>query len=176
MRINKLRDDQPMAVLGVPDVRVLKLVHVDVEAVGVHVHVGNENTRLTIFSHCLLECSGKLYFIWSVKSSPVYRANWLFPLPINIFALLQDLSGKTLENIFRAASIRSRNREFTKATLLLYKKIPRIPSVKESEGSRVQGSKFKRNREQDQANCGTTNRWRDPACQTNECSNRPTST
>ena len=31
-----------MAVVGVPDVPVLKLVHVDVQAVRVHVHVGNE--------------------------------------------------------------------------------------------------------------------------------------
>ena len=31
-----------MAVVGVPDVLVLKTVHVDVQTVGVHVHVGNE--------------------------------------------------------------------------------------------------------------------------------------
>jgi len=63
----------------------------------------------------------------------------------NIFTLLQDISGKTLENVFSATLTRSRSREFIKAALLLYKKIPRIPSVKESEGSRVQGSKFKGN-------------------------------
>jgi len=37
-----LRNDHAIAVLGVPDVGVLKPIHVRVEAVGVDVHVGNE--------------------------------------------------------------------------------------------------------------------------------------
>jgi len=31
-----------MAVVGIPNVGVLKLVHIDVEPIGVDVHVGNE--------------------------------------------------------------------------------------------------------------------------------------
>ncbi len=42
-RNNKFRDNQPMPVVNVPDVGVLKPVHVDLEpAVRVDVHVGNE--------------------------------------------------------------------------------------------------------------------------------------
>lgn len=42
-RISKFRNYHSMAILGVPDVRVLKPVHVDLElTVGVEVHVGNE--------------------------------------------------------------------------------------------------------------------------------------
>lgn len=41
-RKSKLRDNHPTAVVGVSNVGVLKPVHVDVEAIGVDVHVGNE--------------------------------------------------------------------------------------------------------------------------------------
>lgn len=41
-RKSHLRDNHPMAVVGVPNVPVLELIHVDVEAIGVDVHVGNE--------------------------------------------------------------------------------------------------------------------------------------
>lgn len=44
-RKSKWRDNHPMAVVGVPNVPVLKPVHVDVEAIGVDVHVGNEEMR-----------------------------------------------------------------------------------------------------------------------------------
>lgn len=37
-----MRDNHPMAVIGIPNVGVLEPVHVDVEPVGVDVHVGNE--------------------------------------------------------------------------------------------------------------------------------------
>ena len=42
-RKNKFRHDEPMTVVGVPDVVVRELVHVDVEMTTiVEVHVGNE--------------------------------------------------------------------------------------------------------------------------------------
>lgn len=45
-----MRGHETMTVHGVPEVRVLEPVHVDVEAVRVHVHVGDENARLAIFT------------------------------------------------------------------------------------------------------------------------------
>ncbi len=42
-RSSKFRDDNAMAIVGIPDIVVLKPVDVDVQpVVGVHVHVGNE--------------------------------------------------------------------------------------------------------------------------------------
>jgi len=41
-RNSKFRDDKPMTVVAVPNVVVRELVHVDVQTVGVDVHVGNE--------------------------------------------------------------------------------------------------------------------------------------
>jgi len=41
--IHKLRGDDPMAILAIPDIVVLEAVHVDVQTVGIHVHVDHEN-------------------------------------------------------------------------------------------------------------------------------------
>lgn len=38
----EFRGDQTMLILGIPLVVVLEPIHVDIEAIGVHVHVGNE--------------------------------------------------------------------------------------------------------------------------------------
>jgi hypothetical protein len=40
-----LRHDHPVAVVGVPDVVVRKTVHVDLEPVTIHVHVGDKQKR-----------------------------------------------------------------------------------------------------------------------------------
>lgn len=41
-KIFHVRYHQTMCILGIPDVGVLEMVHVDVQAVRVHVHVGDK--------------------------------------------------------------------------------------------------------------------------------------
>ena len=40
--INKLRGNKPMAILAIPDVVVLEAIDVDVQTVGVHIHVDHK--------------------------------------------------------------------------------------------------------------------------------------
>lgn len=41
--ISKLRGDNAMAILAIPDIVVLKAIHVDIQTVRIHVHVDHEN-------------------------------------------------------------------------------------------------------------------------------------
>ena len=38
----RLRDNEPVTILGIPDIVVLETVDVDVQTVRIHVHVGHE--------------------------------------------------------------------------------------------------------------------------------------
>lgn len=53
-----------MTILGVPNIGVLKPVHVNIETVvGIHVHVGDKNTRLALFLwHRPLNALGAVFY------------------------------------------------------------------------------------------------------------------
>jgi hypothetical protein len=40
--IEKLRDDNAMTILAIPDIVILKAIHVDIQTVRIHVHVDHE--------------------------------------------------------------------------------------------------------------------------------------
>jgi len=41
--IEKLRDDNAMTILAMPDIVILKAIHVDIQTVRIHIHVDHEN-------------------------------------------------------------------------------------------------------------------------------------
>lgn len=77
-----------MSILGVPNVRVLKPVHVDLERViRMHVHVGNEEKMCDILSAPLFFDPPPPVGGWRILRTvsylgslnpPAYRTNWLF--------------------------------------------------------------------------------------------------
>lgn len=40
--VEKLRDDNPMTILAIPDIVILKAIHVDIQTVRIQVHVDHE--------------------------------------------------------------------------------------------------------------------------------------
>ena len=40
---NKLRGDNAMTILAIPDIVILKAIHVDIQTVRIHIHVDHEN-------------------------------------------------------------------------------------------------------------------------------------
>ena len=41
--IKKLLGDNAMTILAIPDIAILKVIHVDIQTVRIHVHVDHEN-------------------------------------------------------------------------------------------------------------------------------------
>jgi hypothetical protein len=98
-RKSKWRDNHPMAVLGVPNVGVLKPVHVDVETVGVHVHVGNKEMSDKPSAPPSLEYSRDCILFGTSKFSGSSRqlAIFYFEKRIHSFAIRQLADDETLE-------------------------------------------------------------------------------
>jgi hypothetical protein len=72
----KLRGDNAMAILTVPDVVVLKTIHVDVQTVRVHVHVDHENVWRSFPSTAALTDRKETAEYYSgPKSPPEHQTN-----------------------------------------------------------------------------------------------------
>ena len=133
-----------MAVLGVPNIRVLKPVHVHVElTVGIHVHVGNEEMYDEPSAPLSLKYFWELYRIWDVKSSSPSHQLAVFLFSKNASTLLQDVSGKTLETVSQQPPLEAVAARYFRIASLVYKKIPWIPKIKESKGLKRKGQRAK---------------------------------
>lgn len=152
-RSGEFRSNYPMTVLGVPDVRVLKLVHVHVErAIRVHVHVGDEESvRWAIRATARRILSG----LYRIRDLEVLQSTaptgWLFVLK-NATTLPPNVSDGIPGHALQQPSPETVAAGYFRIAGLLYKKIPWA----QNKGSK--GSKRKSKGQKNQASCGATTR------------------
>lgn len=101
-RNNKFRNNKTIPVLGVPDVRVLKPVHVHLElAVRIDVHVGNEEMCVGPSKPPSLEYSMGLYLIWNLEVlQPIAPTGCFFILKKRIHSFARRIRRNSRITIF----------------------------------------------------------------------------
>jgi hypothetical protein len=130
-----LRNNHSMAVLGVPDVRVLKPVHVHVEPViRVHVHLGNKEMHdepsmplpVEYSSNCIVSGTSKS------ASTPHQLAIFYFEKTYSLFR--KTYPTKSPSAFFSNRHLKPWPQDISGLHSVVYEKIPRDHRVKGDKG------------------------------------------
>ncbi len=131
-----------MTILAIPNIIILKAVNINVQAIGIHVHVNHEKCAKCLPKHhCPDFCKKKqLNIIRDLESPPAPSTNLIYFLIKNTSTLPQAVTDGNLKNIFKAPWLASLNRRTKQSdNHIIIKKAPQVQRILVL---RTQGAKF----------------------------------